>query len=175
MSRSAKTLSALNSAPGALFSVNTRLVLSGVSERHALPRDREKPRDVVVVVLDAGAERLEAEQRAGALGRDRRRVAALLVAHHLGAARGVVGGDRFDVLERRAGTRALRERLRMRQHPPHVLEPHARQRQQVVDDRHLHFADDRQFALDEQVVVAVNRSADRVLDRHDAEVHRPVA
>ena len=67
------------------------------------------------------------------------------------------------------------KRLRVRQHAPHVLEAHPWQRQQVVDDRDLYLADDRQLPLDEQIVIAVNGSADRVLDRDDAEVHRPVA
>ena len=114
-------------------------------------------------------DRLEPEQAARALRRNRRRIPSSFVAHHLGAARGVVGGNRLDVLQRPQEAGALGKRLRMRQDPPHVLEPDARQRQQVVDHRHLHFADDGQVGFDEEVVVAVNRPADRVLDRHDAE------
>ena len=171
MPRSAKTLSALNSAPGSLLSVKTTDVLSGAAQRHAIAADREEARDVVLEILDARLQRLEAEQTAGAAGRNRRRVAAPLVADHLGAAGGVVGCDRLDVLQRPQESRALGQRLRMRQHPPHVLESHARKRQQVVHHRHLHLADDRQVGFDEQVVVAVNRPADGVLDRHDAERH----
>ena len=169
MPRSANTLSALKSAPGSLRSVKTTEVLSGGASGVALTADGEEPRDVVVEVLDARAQRLEPEQLAGARRGDGRRVAPLLVAHHLRAPRRVVGRDRFDAVEAAQEPRALRQRLRMRQDPPDFLEPHARQREQLVHDRHLDFADDRELALDEQVVVAVNRAADRVLDRDDAE------
>ena len=58
----------------------------------------------------------------------------------------------------------------MREHSAYFLEAHPWQRQQVMHDRHLHFADDRQIALHQQVVVAVNRSADRVLNRDDSQI-----
>src|SRR4029079_9317625 len=57
--------------------------LVGRAERHAGAADREEPGDVVVEVLDARAQRLEAEQRARARRRNRGGVAARLVAHHL--------------------------------------------------------------------------------------------
>ena len=41
-----------------------------------------------------------------------------------------------------------------------------------MHDRHLHLADDRQLVLDQQVVVAVDAAADRVLDRQHAIVRR---
>ena len=104
--------------------------------------------------------------------RDRRRVPPLLVADHLGAAGGVVGRDRLDPVEGPQEPRALSQRLRMREDPPHFAELDARKREQVVHHRHLDLADDRQLPFDQQVVVAMNRAADRVLDRDDAEVHR---
>ena len=53
------------------------------------------------------------------------------------------------------------------------VERRAGQRQQVMDDRQLDLADDRQLVLEQQVVVAVDAAADRVLDRQHA-VSRPV-
>ena len=107
-----------------------------------MTRDGEKACDVVVVVLNAGAQRYQPEERAGTLGRDRRRVATLFVAHHLCAARGVVGRNRLDVFEPAQERRTLGQRLGMRQDPANFLEAHSWQREQVVHDRHLHFADD---------------------------------
>ena len=70
-------------------------------------------------------------------------------------------------LERAQKPLALRQRLRMRVDPPQAVERRAGQRQQVVHDRQLHLADDRQLVRQQQVVVAVDAAADRVLDRHD--------
>src|SRR5882672_10112928 len=91
--------------------------LVGRAERYALTGDRQEPRDVVVVILNAAPQRLEAEERARSLGRNRRRVALLLVTHHLRAARRVVRRDGLDVLEAAQESRTLRKRLGMRQYP----------------------------------------------------------
>ena len=94
------------------------------------------------------------------------------VGHHLGAAGGVVGGDDLDVGQRPQEPLALRQPLRVRVDAPQPVERRAGQRQQLVHDRQLDLADDRQLVLEEQVVVAVDAAADRVLDRQHA-VGRP--
>jgi len=43
----------------------------------------------------------------------------------------------------------------------------ARQRKQMMDDRQLDFGHDGKLVLQEQVVIAMNAAADRILDRHD--------
>ena len=48
-----------------------------------------------------------------------------------------------------------------------------RKRQQMMDDRLFDLTDDRQFVLEQEVEVAVDAAADRVLDRQDAVVGRP--
>ena len=50
----------------------------------------------------------------------------------------------------------------------HLLERGAWQRQQMMHDRHLDLADDRQLVLEQQIEVAVDAAADRVLDRQHA-------
>src|SRR5262245_11555636 len=42
-----------------------------------------------------------------------------------------------------------------------------------MNDRQLDLSDDREMVSHQQVVVAMNASADRVLDRHDAITGRP--
>ena len=49
-----------------------------------------------------------------------------------------------------------------------VLEGDAGIREEAVLDLQLHLADDRQLVLDEEVVVAVDAAADRVLHRENA-------
>ena len=95
-------------------------------------------------------------------------VRQMLVGDHLRAAGGVVGGDDLDAGQRPQKPLALREPLRMRIDAAQIAEGDARQRQQMVHDRQLHLADDREMMLDEQVVVAVDAAANRVLDRQDA-------
>ena len=68
------------------------------------------------------------------------------VRHHLRAAGGVVGGDDLDARQRAQKALALRQRLRVRIDAAQAVERRARQRQQVVDDRQLDLADDRQRA-----------------------------
>ena len=91
-----------------------------------------------------------------------------VIHHHLGAAGGVVGGDDLDVGQRAQEALALRKALWMRIDAAQTPERRAREREQVVHDGQLDLADDRQRALEQQVVVAVNAAADRVLDRQDA-------
>ena len=54
-----------------------------------------------------------------------------------------------------------------------TIHRHPGQRQQVVDDRELDLANDRQVVLHEQIEIAVDAPADRVLDRQDAVAGRP--
>ena len=50
----------------------------------------------------------------------------------------------------------------------HVLQLRPRQRLQAVDDVELDLARDAQLVLEQQVVVAMDGAANRVLQRHDA-------
>jgi hypothetical protein len=56
----------------------------------------------------------------------------------------------------------------VREHATDPGERRPRQRQEIVHDRQFHLADDRQVVLEQQVVVAVDAAADRVLDGQDA-------
>ena len=132
------------------------------------PADQQEARDVVRVILNLGTQNLETEDLGGAFRGDRRCIRELLFLDQLRAAGRIVG--RF---HRHAGHAAqeplaLRQRLGMRQYPPHILQRSAGQRHQVVRDRQRHLADNGQIVFEEQVVVAVNTAADRVLDRQDA-------
>src|SRR3954447_9182552 len=141
--------------------------LVGLRHVAAAARDDEKARDVPLEVLDRFPEHLQVEHFRRALRRDRRRVVAPALAHHLRGSRGIV--DRHDVYARQALQEilTLRERLRMGVDDLHRLHWRARQREQAMVYAQLHFADDRQFVLDEQIVVAMNAAADGVLHRQD--------
>ena len=55
MSRSANTLSALNSAPGTFFKLNASEVLSALTRRPRLsPLDQKEARKVFLVILNSG-------------------------------------------------------------------------------------------------------------------------
>ena len=56
----------------------------------------------------------------------------------------------------------------MRVDPAEAGQRRAWQGQQVMDDRQLDLADDRQVVLEQQVVVPVDAAANRVLDRQHA-------
>ena len=58
-------------------------------------------------------------------------------------------------------------RLRVRVHDRQILEARSGSDQQTVVHGELHFPDDRQLVLDEQVVVPMDASPDRVLHRQD--------
>ena len=106
---------------------------------------------------------------AGALGRDGRRVREPLLLDQLGAAGRVVRRVTRTPGSVPQEALALRQRLRVRVDalaPGSIVVPG--QRQQVVRDGQLDLADDRQVVLEQQVVVAVDAAADRVLDRQDA-------
>ena len=66
----------------------------------------------------------------------------------------------------------MRQRLRMRAHPPDLRQLGARQRREMVHHLQLGLGHDRQILLEQQVVVAVDAAADRVLDRQQA-MRRP--
>jgi hypothetical protein len=99
--------------------------------------------------------------------RERRRILELLLGHQLGATCSVV--YRFnrhtEILE---VLLALRQRLRMRVHDRDIGDLRAGQRLQAMDDIELHFAGDHELVIEEQVVVAMNGAANRVLERHHA-------
>ena len=159
MSRSANTLSALNSAPGAFGSAKTSEVLSARAERLRIARDQQEPRDVVAVVLDAALQHAEAENLRGARRGDGGGVGQLLIANQPRAAGGVVGGDDLDVGQPAQELLALRQRLRMRADAADLRQLGAGQRDQVVDDLELGLGDDRQIVLEQQVVVAMDAAA----------------
>ena len=147
MPRSANTLSALNSEPGSLGSEKTIDVLSATRVAAAARRPiDEEARDVVVEVLDrrrrATIRPNTSPARADAIARG---VGQPRVGDHLGAAGGVVGGDDLDAGQRAQEPLALREPLRVRVDAPQAVERRAGQRQQVVHDRQLDLADDRQL------------------------------
>ena len=50
----------------------------------------------------------------------------------------------------------------------HIADRRPRQRLQAVDDVELHLAGDHELVLEQQVVVAMDGAADRVLERDDA-------
>ena len=132
-----------------------------------LPHHQESC-DVVVEILYRRRERREAEDLARARRRDRRRVHQPSVGDHLGAAGGVVGGDDLDAGECPQESLALRKPLWMRVDALQAGQRRPRQCEQVMDDRQLDFRDNRQVVLEEQIVVAVDAPANRVLDRQHA-------
>ena len=119
--------------------------LVGARVRQRLPADDEEARDVVVEVLDR---RRPATIRPKTSPARAEAIAAASVEparrHHLGAAGGVVGRDDLDAGQRPQKPLALRQRLRVRVDAPQPVQRRAGQRQQVVDDRQLDLADDRQ-------------------------------
>ena len=118
-------------------------------------------------------QRVQPEDLRRARRRNRRGIVHLLLGDQLRAPGRVVGRDHLDARQRPQEPIALRQRLRMRIDAAHPLHRHAGQRQQVVDDRQLDLADDRQVVLEEQIEVAVDAAPDRVLDRQHAVVGRP--
>ena len=142
--------------------------LVGRRRRQRPVADDQEPRDVVLVVLNRRPERHQAEHFGGARRRDRRGIVHLFVGDQLRAARRVVGRNHLDAGQRPEEPIALRQRLRVRIDPAHPLHRAARQREKVVLDPQLHLAHDRQMMLEEQVEVAVDAAADRILDRQHA-------
>ena len=170
MSRRAKTLSALNSAPGVLGSANTIVVL--LASGGGAAADDGEAGDVVLEILHRFLKDLETEDLGRAPRGQRRCTLELLLGDELGSARGVVDGfDRRP--ESLQVSLALRERLRMGVDDLDVRERRAGERLQAMDDVELDFAGDPELVIEQQVVVAVNRAADGVLERNDA-MRRPL-
>ena len=143
--------------------------LVGVGRRNAA--DDREARDVVFEILNGFLQYLEAEDLCGALRGESRRAFQLLLGHQLGAARRVVHG--FDGgAESLQIPFTLRERLRMRVDDLDVGDARAGQRLQAMHDVELDLAGDPELVIEQQIVVAVDGAADRVLERHDA-VRRP--
>ena len=90
---------------------------------------------------------------------------AALLADVLGAARGVVGRNDLDVGQAAQEVLALRERLRVRADAADLRQLGPRQGDQLVHHLELGLRDDRQIVLEQQVVVAMDAAAGRVLDR----------
>ena len=61
----------------------------------------------------------------------------------------------------------------MRIHAPDVIESDIGRRDQIVHDAHARLAADRQIGIEQQIVIAVNRPRETVLDRRDATVRLP--
>ena len=61
----------------------------------------------------------------------------------------------------------------MRIHPSQAFQRRARHGQQVVDDGQLHLGHNREVVREQQVVIAVDAAANRVLDGHDPVRRRP--
>ena len=131
-------------------------------------RDDEKPRHVVGVVLDPGLQHAQTEDFGGALRGDRRGRRELPLLDQFGAARRVVGGHHLDAPQGPQEPVALSEGLRMRIDLPELIDRGAGQGNEAVMHRQLDLARDLELVLHQQVVVAVNRPADGVLDRQHA-------
>src|SRR5438552_753900 len=74
-------------------------------------------------------------------------------------------GDDVGVCQEKVAT--LRQRNRMRRDAANLRERSARRGDQAVADAQLRFAHDMQRVRAEQIVVLVDGSGERVLDRHD--------
>ena len=129
--------------------------------------DQDEARDVLLEILDARFQNRKPEHLRGTRRCDGGRVADLLLANHLRAACRVVRRDDLDALQARQKAFALGQPLGMRVHLLDVLHRGARKRQEVVRDLQEHFGHHRQLVLEQQVVVAVNAAADRILDGQD--------
>ena len=66
---------------------------------------------------------------------------------------------------------ALRQGLRMGDHPPHPPEAGPRPGEETVSHRERHLGTDREGRLGEQVEGMGHHALGRVLDRHDPELH----
>ena len=126
MSRSAKTLSALNSAPGALCSAKASVVLSGGPSGSGSRAITMKRVMLSCEILDAGLEDVEPEDLRGARRRNRRGVAQAALPDQPRAAGRVVGRDHLDARQRSHVLLALRQRLGVREHPPDLGDRGAR-------------------------------------------------
>uniref|UniRef100_A0A804MGP4 Uncharacterized protein n=1 Tax=Zea mays TaxID=4577 RepID=A0A804MGP4_MAIZE len=146
-----------------------------VGARHdGLPGQHHEAGDVAGVVLDAVRQHLHPVQLGGAGGRDGGRVAEAVGGHVLGGAGRVVEGLADDVeAHGRERVLALRQRLRVAHHAGQALLAHPGQRQQAVVHGELHLPDDVEPVPEQQVVVAVDAAAQRVLHGEHGAVRDP--
>nr|GME11661.1 hypothetical protein CR513_54080 [Ipomoea batatas] len=131
---------------------------------------------LVVREDDAGFERPDVEtvKLGGACGGDGGGVAEVVGGDVLRGAGGVVHGLTRDG-EAEIGERelALGECLRVAYDAREVVFSDAREREEAVVDRELDLADDVEAVAEEEVVVPVNRAAERVLHRENRSVGNP--
>ena len=149
--------------------------LVGWSERHALPRDRQEARDVVVVVLN--------RRCAATRGRRAYRHAPTRSPPCRGAARRAPS-SRCPPCRRWRSLRPARRPRRNSSHCAsacgcdstrrHFLERHPGSASRLWTTGTCTSPTIDRSRSHEQVVIAVNRSADGILDRDDAERDRPV-
>src|SRR5215471_5856110 len=131
MFRKANTLSALKSAPGSFGTVNTMVVLSATVFLNG-----RRPMTMKRVMLSSKSWTDEASE-----------------------ARPNTSPARCDAIAAASSAPesatifALRQPLRVRVDPRQAVERRPRQRQQMVDHRQFHLADDRQLVRQQQVVV----------------------
>ena len=158
MSRRAKPLSALCSAPGVLRKREDERGLGGFLGRRGRPPDQNEAGNVLFVVLNLLCGDLETEDLRGAQRRHCAGIGALPFRDHLRATGGVVHRDDLDAGNPGEILLALRQRLRVRVHDREILEARSGPDQQTVVHGEFHFPDDRQLVLDEQVVVPMDAS-----------------
>ena len=140
--------------------------------RHAVAGDEHEAGLVAGVVGDVGGQHVQAVQLAGDARGDRRQPGPGLLADHARRLGRRVGRPQLGLGQRGAHVGvALRGGDRDRQHRLHVGERRARLGQQAVLDVEHHLALDQQIVAERQLVLGeVDRSLDRVLDGHEAEV-----
>ena len=126
----------------------------------------DEARHVARIVLDAVRHHVQAVELRGACARDGGGVAEVVSGDELRGAGGVVDGLARDV-EAELGERvlALRERLRMRDYAREEVLADAGESEEAVVDRELDLADDVEAVAEEEVVVAVDRTAEGVFHR----------
>jgi len=132
----------------------------GLSGQH------HEARHVARVVLDAVRHHVQSVELRRACARDGGGVAEVVSGYELRCAGGVVDGLARHV-EAELGERvlALRERLRMRDYAREEVLANAGEREEAVVDRELDLADDVETVAEEEVVVAVDRTAEGVFHR----------
>eukprot|EP00268_Persea_americana_P058205 TRINITY_DN7020_c0_g1_i1.p2 TRINITY_DN7020_c0_g1~~TRINITY_DN7020_c0_g1_i1.p2 ORF type:complete len:320 (-),score=41.53 TRINITY_DN7020_c0_g1_i1:261-1220(-) len=139
-----------------------------------LAREHHEPRHVARVVLDPVRKDLEPVQIRGTGASDSGRVAEAVGRNEFGRAGRVVHGLADDVeAELGEGQLALREGLGVADDAGEILLPDAREGEETVVDGELDLADDVEAVAEEEVVVAVDAAAERVLDGEDGAVGDP--
>ncbi|GER57100.1 myb-like transcription factor family protein [Striga asiatica] len=146
-----------------------------VRPRHdRLPGQHHKPGHVPRVILDPVPKHLQPVQLRRTRRRDRRRVPEPVRRDVLRRPRGVVNRlTRHRQSHLGQGVLALGKGLRVAYHAGEVLAPDAREGEEAVVDGELDLADDVEAVAEEEVVVAVDRAAQRVLHREDGPICDP--